>query len=278
MFVYPTSFDSQEASSASFEAFPGQSGHPHQGDVLPSEAVLAETLRTVTALLPLHWKFIQDREGFHALCLSRNNRKNISIQRVVYASFDGAFDIFIHRKELLGSWHDDVLRDLVFVPLNSTSLKVFADNVIQVVNRVRKYEICAGVDLPELADLWPTDNLGKIDENPYDESRYERTFRSHDCAYLVPLQHWRCQGCSRVYHNQTKRKKTALKEELHKNTRNDYLNEDVKRAKFKSLQKDFQNAKRKIDHLQSQVTKLMNQESVPIDNDLSENLTEILRD
>jgi len=80
------------------------------------------------------------------------------------------------------------------VPLTPGSVKGFADNVCRVVSALKKLEICAGADLVEMEDLWAVDKQGKIDENIFDKSRYDKTFRSHECSLLVPVRRWRCKG------------------------------------------------------------------------------------
>jgi len=141
------------------------------------DIVLAETPKSLSALIPTHWRVIQDKEGFHALCLSRKNPQNIHIQRVVYASFGGSIDIpFVHKKEVLGGLREDIMKIILCVPLTSSSLKTFVDNVVKVVMAVRNYEVCAGADLLELQELWASDHSGKIDDNPYDETM--TTFRA----------------------------------------------------------------------------------------------------
>jgi len=70
--------------------------------------------------------------------------------------------------------------------------------------------------------------------------------------------------------------KNLSKEEISSNTRNDYLLDGQKEAKLKTY-KDYKNAKRNIDRLQSSQQK-QNQESVKIDPDLGMAFGEILRD
>jgi len=76
-----------------------------------TEVVLGEIFKILCALIPTHWKVIQVRKGFLALSISRNN-ENIAVQRVVYASYEGSIDIFVHRKEILGEVRD-IMKDVV---------------------------------------------------------------------------------------------------------------------------------------------------------------------
>jgi len=75
-----------------------------------------------------------------------------------------------------------------------------------------------------------------------------------------------------------RRKKSLLEEEWHAKTRNDFLTESQKQNKMKNLSNDLRNATKKIDYLQKKVCKLMNEESVVIDEGVGESLTEILRE
>ena len=204
--------------------------------------------------------------------------ENIAIQREVFASFDGSIRIYVHRKEIMGTMKEEFLKNVLCEPLNSSTLKDFASNILKVVLAVRNYEVCAGVDNSGLEQLWASDSSGKIDENIFDESRYTKTFRSNECSLLVPLRKWRCVGCARAFERQRKRIKTAFQEEVHSHTRDDYLDENQKKVKLKSLQRDFKNAQKKINYLENKITKLMEEDSVLIDNDLGGTLTEVLRD
>lgn len=203
-----------------------------------------------------------------------------AIQRNVFISHTGTVRIAAHRKPLspelysdcIGKWTD-------CITLTDQSQKLFVDRALAlaIVLKVRGYEVCAGVDNETYCDMWSSDTNGHVDENPYDESRYSKTFRTNRCSVLIAVECWRCPECKKSNERFRRRFKAYCKEEAHRFTRNDNLTSKQRMKKLKRQQKEIKNSKRKIDYLYKVKLQLQT-EGVTIDSDIGESLAEVLRD
>ncbi|XP_034236665.1 uncharacterized protein LOC117642519 isoform X2 [Thrips palmi] len=237
---------------------------------------LEQSLELIRAVLPKHWIVIADQEGFNVVKLSFG--RDPAIQRNVFVTFGGAVRITVHRKPIsrdlqdffLDGWKENIV-------LTSQSQKLFVDRLLAIVLKVRSSEICAGADNENLSDMWAADASGCVDTNPYAESRYVKTFRSNKCSLLVPVAKWRCPECMKANDRLRERFKSHQKEEVHPNTRNDFLDPQQAAKKLKKQHEEIKKSKLKIDYLKK-VRLQLEQEGVNIDSDVSDSLLETLRD
>lgn len=161
--------------------------------------------------------------------------------------------------------------------LTPQSQKLFVDRALAIVLKVKTYEICAGADNQTFSDVWIGDSSGFVDENPYDESRYVKTLRSSGCALLVPVEKWRCEECKKANERLRIRFKFHQKEQVHPNTRNDYLDQQQATIKLQEQKNELKRARSKVTYL-NRVKEVLQRDGVTIDSDLGERLVETLRD
>ena len=123
----------------------------------------------------------------------------MSIQRTLLFLPNGGVELYVHWQLIsVNSYLCDVIPPL---PLQPESVNYFVDRAILIVNKVREMEVCSGFDKESYKSVWASCPFGKIDENPYDESRYIETFRSNTCSRIVVNpQKWRCSECSELFH------------------------------------------------------------------------------
>ncbi|KAE8739107.1 hypothetical protein FOCC_FOCC015399 [Frankliniella occidentalis] len=238
--------------------------------------LIARTLELFRAVLPKYWLVVAVQDGFSIMKLSFSN--DPAIQRNVFISNSGVVRITVHRKPVSSTLHKLFLEDWSEnVVLTSQSEKLFVDRALAIVLRVKRYEICAGADNETFSDVWAVDSSGCVDENPYDESRDVKTFRSSGCSLLVPVEAWRCDECKKANERLRIRFKSHQKEEVHPNTRNDYLDPVQATNKLQKQKSELKRARSKIDHL-NRVKEELQRNGVRIESDLSEQLIETLRD
>ena len=137
-------------------------------------------------------------------------------------------------------------------------------------------EICGGLDTEKFKAGWKSCSLGKIDENPYDECRFLETFRSHTCSWLVKRNKWRCSDCAKLHDPLARKAHSVASEEPHPNTKNIYLSDEQKLKKLGEQSRKLANARRKICRLQEKMAALISAEGVNIDQEVSDDSTEIL--
>ncbi|KAK3920082.1 Transposable element P transposase [Frankliniella fusca] len=238
--------------------------------------LIAHTLELIRAVLPKYWIVVAAHDSFSLMKLSFST--DPAIQRNVFITHSGVVRITVHRKQISSTLQELFLQDWSEnIVLTSQSQKLFVDRALAIVLNVKRYEICAGADNETFSDVWTGDSSGRVDENPYDESRYVKTFRSSGCVLLVPVEKWRCEECMKANERLRARFKFHVKEELHPNTRNDYLDPQQVSNKLQKQKNELKRARVKIDYL-NRVKELLQTDGVKIDSDLSEQLVETLRD
>lgn len=131
------------------------------------------------------------------MLLSRCKEK--AIQRRLFFPFVGGMEVSVHRKPLLPQYVEELLESQVSsVPITVDSYQTFVEHVLKIVEKFWYMEVCGGADQCEFVDLWAHEKYGLIDENPYGEIRYQKTFRSIACKLLVQSHKWRCKECARL--------------------------------------------------------------------------------
>ncbi|KAK3920840.1 Transposable element P transposase [Frankliniella fusca] len=243
-------------------------------ETLQSDVVVS-TENLLRSVLPNHWTLISHKDSFSCLKMSFGDEP--AFQRNVHVTHSGTLRITVHRKELSA----ELLKELtpswpIGLRLTSHSSKHFVDSVLRVVLAVRSHEMCAGVDLQKYEDMWASDETGVIDNNPYDEERYTKTFRSLKCSLLVPVEYWSCSECKLACDRFRRRYKHFCEEVAHPFTRNDQLTEQQKDQKLNSQRSALKNAKRQLDYYKSVNLELQNN-GLNIDDQLGYYLSELVR-
>lgn len=166
------------------------------GPIVLDPSIVAEVQRSLNAILPQDW-FCKDAEdGFNVMLLSRCKEK--AIQRRLFFPFSGGMEVSVHRKPLPMKDVNELLGgSFPLPPITPDSYQMFVELVMKIVEKFWSMEVCSGAD-PSESVMWANECGGRVDENPYGEIRYKRTFRSINCRYLVLSQKWRCRECSRL--------------------------------------------------------------------------------
>ncbi|KAK3911960.1 Protocadherin alpha-3 [Frankliniella fusca] len=222
-----------------------------EADVMLTQEVIQSTERLLKSVMPKHWTVIADQEGYNCLQISRG--KDPAFQRNIYVTHSGTLRITVHRKELSEKLVKEITKDWAHgLRLNSQSSKFFVDNVLGLVMAIRTYEICAGVHQLKFESMWASSSeLGYIDNNPYGEARYNKTFRSTRCSLLVPVQTKSCAWCKKVSHTFNARFKHFSEDVSSPFTPNEKLTQSQKNSKLCFQSKTISNLRKQLQrHLQ----------------------------
>lgn len=236
--------------------------------------LLLEVKTKLESFLPRNLIAIANRDGISVCVISPHN--NMSIQRNVVFYPNGGVELFVHRQSMCVNQflcHADPP-----VPLESDSVNYFVGRAITIVNKVRDMEICSGFDVEKYKPVWSNCPFGKIDENPYDESRYIETLRSTSCKRLVNSRKWRCSECSKLFHPLRRRLNSSAVEDPHTKTNNQYLSEVQKLKKLQDQRRELNNTKKQLARLREKMQELLEKQGVQVDPAMSDDLTNILKD
>ena len=236
-------------------------------------SLLSDVCSKVSFFLHDSWISCVSDGGLNVMLLSRKFTK--SVQRQIFFHPNGDVQLIVHCVPLPVS---DILKDVKCrVKLNSGSVGAFVDRCIEIVNAVRKLEICSGLNLVEQKHLWSSIPTGRIDSNPYQENRYHETLRAVDCEFLVEARRWHCGKCENLRRSVKRRAAAFSKEEAHPSTPNIALSESQKDKKLKDQQKKMQAALRRLDRLEKKFKEAIAAEGVNVSSDISDDLVDILR-
>jgi len=170
--------------------------------------------------------------GIDVMLLS--HKGEAAVQRRLHFTTCGKVTLSVHCQPVNIS---DFLKDgPKTVPLTQNSFHVFVDTCRKIVEAMRAYEICAGLDVAKYKDVWSSMSAAKIDSNPYQESRYKETLRSKSCDLLVLVRRWRCRHCEGMRGNVLRRME-LFSSEAHSSTRNDFLSDAQKLHKLEEQHK-----------------------------------------
>jgi len=179
------------------------------------------------------------------MLLSR--KEELAIQRRLFFSPDGKVALSVHCKQVD---LQDFVKTVNSAPLTSATLNVFVERCVRIVNELRQYEICAGLDVEDYKHVWSAMTTAKVDDNPYQESRYSETLRSLKCKRLVQVRRWRCVNCESL------RKLAQSKAELFSqatpdpHTANRALSDEQKNCKLEEQQKKIQTYARRLERME----------------------------
>lgn len=176
----------------------------------------------------------------------------MTTQRRIYVSYMGNVSVSVHRKKLSEETILKVLGNNRSPCLSENNVDDFVNSVIFLVNEIRKFEVCVGCNREEYESLWGCNTLGMIDTNPYGETRYSKTFRSHACQLLILPSKWRCMKCYYLSENLKKKHRTHCSD-VNVHTPNIHLSEAQKVKKLCKLQKKLEVSKRLICRLKSRI-------------------------
>jgi len=239
-------------------------------------------------LLPLDWLAVIRNDDIHVGLLAPI--KPLLIQRSLYFSPDGAVTVMVHGRDLPPAsdfWSE--LSKIQKVVLSSSTVKEFAEYVVEVTHALRQQEICEGV--PKFESLWKRAPDSSIDMNPFHERRFKTTCRSTSCILTTPgLKVRRCKECSkleRVLTKRSKRKKKARDQvditsspsspsTPKKTQTHSSLNTPAQRKRLKYQSRTIKHQQQVIRRQKERIRKLMREEGVVVDKDLSAELATIL--
>lgn len=168
--------------------------------------LLGNVQKLLYNMLPMYWFSAADKTGIDVMLMSFGKEK--AIQRRVRVSYGGNVEITVHCKPLRENFIQDIVKKAgTQICLTETTVTKFAEWVLSVVQVVRDYQICTGLEHAEREnrELYTQANDIYVDENPYLECRYTETLRSRNCLRLVDAGRRRCIECSKSFSGAKKR-------------------------------------------------------------------------
>lgn len=238
-----------------------------------SQEVLMDVKKKVELFLPPRWFPIVDQDKIHVVFVSIQS--SVSVQRSLVILPTGQVELYVHSQKVDVNPYTSKLDPPVTLDANSANS--FVDRIINIVNNVRKMEVCSGYDEDKYQAGWSACTLGEIDRNPFKECRYVETFRSATCLKLVNGRTWRCSECKKLFGPLKRRAKAAAAEQQPVNTANKYLTEEQKLKKLQEQRTELDKANKKMKRLQERMQQIIKEESIKIEQSLSDSLTEILK-
>lgn len=235
-------------------------------------------------LLPQQWKPLEDEEvgGLHILKFSpgvvKIAQRSIFISKTfnVTATFGG---------KILPNDHH------FFSSFDPTGIRTdcaahLAQDLLQIVNNFRLYEVCSGVPHLKFKSMWHKSEDCVIDENPFKETRYSQTCRSKQCDISVPQLQRQCKECFKIYKRFSSRaasrcptlSPSGRQKTPNKFKPNSVLNTPEKMARLKRFYKDVRNLRRVNERLVQKVDQMIAEESVEVDEDMNEELMDALEE
>ena len=164
--------------------------------------------KVLCEILPPFWFSSAERSGVNAMLLSCGTEK--AIQRRIFVSVGGAVEISVHCKPLSDSFVSDIVKKAgTPAQLSVTNIKGFGDWVLRVVQVLRDYQVCLGVERADLKDHFLQCDNAYVDDNPYQEGRYFKTLRSKTCLRLVDPGKRRCAECCKMFSLNKKKEKSV---------------------------------------------------------------------
>lgn len=225
--------------------------------------------------MPEHWIAIADKHGLHVLMLSRGAVK--AIQRNLFVKFNGSMDLTVHRRKLSSGLTEAVLKHAgPNVALAGDTVGKFVDRIIATVVFVRSLEICSGAQYVDYKQFWMDDPHGDVDTNPYDETRYETTFRSENCEMLLEIQKWSCKECQKA--SERFRKRRPESEDVDPNLPNNQRTRKELLKKLEEQQRKIKNSKAQLERLRQRFQESLDSKGVYLDASLEDRLLDILKD
>lgn len=199
-------------------------------------------------MLPNHSTPVVDSRGIHVLMLKR--RKSKAVQRDIFVTSKGDVRIEVHGQQYDRS---SVLKDVMLPKplLTEEDSGYFVDRIVQIVNKERILETCAGFDNHEFKDAWDfsSKGVGVVDCDVYKECRCTETYRSKKCSLLLPTKYWRCKECSKLQPILKRRLECLQKEEPHGFTNTRYLSDKQKDKRLESKAKKIKSQSLTINKL-----------------------------
>ncbi|KAK3932931.1 S-methyl-5'-thioadenosine phosphorylase [Frankliniella fusca] len=234
--------------------------------------VMVEVKAKLDWFLYQNWMSIFQQDSISVFCVSPG--KNIAIQRSVLFETNGNVEVFVHGEKLdVGQFMTGLD---AFQPLDENNVNQFVDRMVVIISNLRAMQICSGYDEEKFKSVWSICPYGVVDKNLFREHRYEETFRSHSCLRLVHHRKWRCTECAKLYKPLKRKSLFAAVDKPKLNTANKYLTEEQMLTKLSDQAKTIEAAKRKISHMTGRMQLMLTKSGVNLDNDLSDNLTELL--
>ncbi|XP_034255467.1 uncharacterized protein LOC117653722 [Thrips palmi] len=237
-----------------------------------AKSLLLEVRSNLFLMLPENFVPLVSNGCVHVLMVGRREEK--ATQRQVTVSLTGDVRLQVHGVNYPAQ---PVLSGVrANQPLSLTNIGYFTDRIVDIVSNLRVLEICAGNDHKEFKEAWPETEQGNIENDVFKECRYKETFRSKKCLLLVDSAHWRCKECTKLTPILRRKLQSINCPEANKFTNNRFLGKKQKDIRLAKKQKTIRLQKQTIDRLQTKMLKMIKEEGVKVDANVSKDLTEIL--
>lgn len=243
-----------------------------------------ECLGKLIGKLPPHWNPMMEDGGIHLLKYSPGRAK--VVQRSIFLSSDRKLQAFFHGKEL--SPDHLFYKDVSKISLNACGGDQLAAALCKVVGEYRLYEVCCGVPARKFKSLWHKEENCVVDINAFQESRYTETCRSKSCHLAVPQLRRLCEECHKVHKKFSgravfRKPHAVTPSKQRQQTPNKFkpnacLNTPERNARLRRYRKVIINQRKVNERLRTKIEKILEDESIQVDKDLDDDLTEALQD
>ena len=236
-------------------------------------------------ILPAHWMALQDESGTSILKLSPSHVK--VVQRTIQIDENLNVTVSFHGNLLPANhkFHEEIKK----FNFKTDKPAVLAANLCKLVGQYRLFEVCNGVPAIKYKSLWHREENCYVDVNPFKETRYTTTCRSKQCMFALPQLRRQCEECLKINKKFSKRsiyRQPAISPSGRFRTPKckkpmKYLSSAEKDARLRRFAKDLRNMKEINSRLREKVTvlqRMLKEEGVNLDNDLSDRLTEVLEE
>ena len=239
----------------------------------PSVELIEKGLNWFKSKLPKHWVVIADSCGFHLILSS--SVSPLAIQREVFISFNGNVMIYLHCTPVPSFQEIFRLSSSSRVIFDNNSIDQYCQFGLSLVKQFLMYNSCVGANDLDTKHVWYMVSGTYHDTNPYFENNYEETCRSLSCRRIVELGHGRrCKECAKVQKNIGARKYFLLSPTADRCTSNENLTREQAMNKISEQTATIRRQEKQVAY--HKLKNIMDTEGVNIDDELSEQFTDIL--
>ncbi|KAK3909139.1 DNA transposase [Frankliniella fusca] len=236
-----------------------------------TEEQVVDPVEAIQTSLPPRWIVSKAQDGFHISLYSAEK----VLQRSIFVAFSGDVQFIIHGHKLQSD-HPNLKHLMKVVQFSKDNVKEFVSDILNIVKEVRLLEICAGAYKLKFKHLWKSSlETCVLDNNTFQEARYNETIRSKNCQYLVPQRRKCCVACYKVLSNFADRFSSPTKKTPNKFKGFKYLNSAEKKAKDSRSYKTIRNLRRQNQNL---LAKLITDDGLELDDDLGNSIESILEE
>lgn len=181
---------------------------PRNIDAASANPLLWNVQKFLCDLLPMFWFCAVEKNGINVMLLSYGTEK--AIQRRLYVSSDGKVEISVHCKPIPELLIETIVEKAATkTSLTESTVKQFSDWIVSIVQVLRDFQICVGLERPDYRETLMNSNEIELDKNPYQEVRYTETMRSVNCIRLVEITRRRCNECAKSLQSNRRQNKLS---------------------------------------------------------------------